>query len=466
MGWNTGITKRIFVFLLALFIVLFLGFPGKIYGFEWIATAGIILFLVFSGINIFSKRWSVIAEKRFINKLFWGSFSIRLIAMFVLLAISYKTWNMFYIVGARDEMVYFRVATEAVEILKESTLSDAYLHITTSFKFDISDTGFSTFLMFPVFIFGVSPVTIKIFLCLIGSIVVVRGYKLAMLLFEEPAARLAGILLALYPISWFYSAIMLKESIMVLLMVEAIIFIIKTQRSFKLHFLLKALLAIILLFFFRPATSILLLLAFGFSFFMQYKRKNMILNILLAGIVILIYIYFLKSTGRYDEYYTQYTNVNEFSQERLTFMESVNPFVAMVSSPVFAILSYVSPFPSVVLVPNAGGLPHTEYYYHVAGNIFWIVLAFFSFYGLYYAIRYKSHEMVTIIAFIIGYQFVLLKAMMFSSVRFSYPAKPFLLIMAAYGIYQLKSKKWYPLYLLIALVMIVGWNYIRLKGRG
>ncbi len=270
----------------------------------------------------------------------------------------------------------------------------------------------------------------------------------------------------LYPISWFYSAVMLKEGLMVLMITEAMILSIKLQRSFSVFGLIKVIIIIILLFFFRSAISILLMVVLFFSFFMQYKRKNYILNIFAAVIVITLYVYFLKSTGRYNEYYEQYTNIDEFSQERLTYMESINPFVALVSSPVFAALSYISPFPSVVSVPNAQGLSHSEYYYHVAGNIFWIVLAFFSFYGLYYSIRYNRQEMATLIAFIIGYQFVLLKAMMFTSVRFSYPAKPFLLIMAAYGIYQIKTKKWYPLYLAVAIVLIVGWNYVRLKGRG
>jgi len=465
MGWTSAIAKRIIVFVFGLFAVLYLVFPGKIYGIEWIAGAILIVIMTISGITVFSKSWLINNESHFVYKLFWGSFIIRVIAMLVLLMISYKTWNMFYTVGARDEMVYYRVATEAVDIWKETNVSDAYLHIFSSYKDDISDTGFSTFLMLPIFIFGQSPVIIKIFLCFLGSIIVVRGYKLARMLIEEPAARLAGILLVLYPISWFYSEIMLKESIMVMIMVEAFILFVKIQRSFKLLNMLKALLLIILLFFFRSALSILLLLVLGVTLVMQYKLKNLLINILLAGAIILIYIYFLKSTGRYDEYYAQYTNVDEFTQERLSYMERINPFVALVGSPVFAVLSYISPFPSVVTVPNAGGLTHSEYYYHVAGNIFWIVLAFFSFYGLYYALRYKRREMAVLLAFVIGYQFVLLKAMMFTSVRFSYPAKPFLLILAAYGIYKLKSKKWYPVYLVAAIVLIVGWNYVRLKGR-
>ncbi len=131
-----------------------------------------------------------------------------------------------------------------------------------------------------------------------------------------------------------------------------------------------------LLFFFRSALSILLLLVLVVSFIMQYKAKYVIINVLLAGNIVLIYVYFLKSTGRYDEYYNQYTNIDEFTQERLSYMERINPFVALVGSPVFAVLSYISPFPSVVTVPNAQGLPHSEYYYHIAGNIFWIAWHF------------------------------------------------------------------------------------------
>lgn len=466
MGWTSSIARSIIVFTFILFLVLYIIFPGKIYGFEWLAAAVIIILLIMMGIKILLKNNFNIKDSRFTQKLLWSALIIRVIVMFVLLAISYNTWNMFYTVGARDEMVYYRVASESMKIWDENSMTEAYSHILSSYQNDFADTGFATFLMIIVYIFGQSPVLIKLFLCLLGSLVAVRGYKLAGLLVEKPIARLAGIFLVLYPISWFYSSIILKESLMVLMMIEALINIVKIHTSFKIVSLIKAILYITLLFFFRPAISILLLMVLGFSFFIHMKRKNWLINVILAGVVIIIYLLFLKTTGKYDEYYNQYTNLDEFTEERLSYMESINPFVALLGSPVFAALSYIAPFPSVVLVSNSQGLSHTEYYYHVAGNIFWISLAFFSFYGLYYAIRYKSQEMAILIAFVVGYQFVLLKAMMFTSVRFSYPSKPFLLILAAYGIYKLKRRKWYPIYLLVALVMIVVWNYVRLKGRG
>ncbi len=465
MGWTSSIAQKIIIFIFVLFIVLYLVFPGKIYEIEWIAAAILILILIISGISLLSKNQEA-KESSFIYKLFWSALIIRIIVMFILLAISYKTWNMFYMVGARDEMVYYRVASEAVTVWKDLSLGDAYRHIVSSYKDEISDIGFPIFLMFPIRVFGMTPVVIKIFLCFLGSIVAVRGYVLARLLIEKPAARLAGIFLVLYPVSWFYSAVMLKESLMVLLLIETLIQIVKAQISFKFHYLVKAILLIVLLFFFRSAISILLLIVLGISFFMQNKQKNVIINVILVSTIVIIYLYFLKSTGRYDTYYNQYTDIDEFTQERLSYMESINPFVAVVSSPVFAAMSYISPFPSVVKVPNALGLSHSEYYYHVAGNIFWIVLAFFSFYGLYYSVRFRRKEMAVLLAFVIGYQFVLLKAMMFTSVRISYPVKPILFILAAYGIFHIKSKKWYPVYLVFALIMIAGWNYVRLKGRG
>jgi hypothetical protein len=468
MGWTDSLTKKSFFFLAIFVAAIYIVFPGEIYGPQWILAAVIIFVISISLVKSLSQKWQSPSEKSFINKLFWNSFILRLISMLILLLLSLNTqgWDMLFYVGARDPQKYYRVASEASVILSTIGISDAYQHIYQSYFMDISDTGFSSFLSILIYLFGASPVFINIILCLIGSFVVVRGYKLASLLFEKNVARLAAIFLMLYPISWFYSSVLLKESLMTLLIIEAIIIIIKLQRTFSLMQLVKVLIIIILLFLFRSAISILLVMVLLFSSFMQYKRKKFILNILVAVIVLAIYFYFLVSTGRYGEYYNQYTAVEEYSEGRVSYMESINPLVAVAGTPVFAVLAFIAPFPSIVKVPIEGGLSHNEYYYHVAGNLFWIILAFFSFYGLYYAIRYHRQEMAPVWSFIIGYQFILLKAMMFTSVRFSYPAKPFLLILAAYGIYQIKNKKWYPIYLVAVFLMILVWNYVRLKGRG
>lgn len=464
-GWSNHLSRITIWFILILFLLLYLVFWNRTYEIAWMVAAIVIFSSVMNGINSAQKRWILLDISDFRIRLFWIAVFLRLLAMFTLLLISYNTWDSYYIVGSKDEMVYYRVGSEAATILRFNDISAAYNYILSSYKGEISDTGFSTIIMLLITVLGYSPILIKIFLCVIGGITVLRGYKLAGMLIEEPAAKVAGLLLAFYPVSWFYSSIMLKENIMVLLIIESVIMIVRIQKAFTPGLFIKTMLLITSLFFFRSAISILLFMVFGFSVFMQFKRRNVFVNILISILIIIVYIYFLKSTGRFDEYYYQYTNINEFTQERLTFIESINPFVAFLGSPAFAALSYISPFPSVVAVPVSGGLSHSEYYYHVAGNLFWIVLAFFSFYGLYYSVKNKRLDMIALTSFVIGYQFVLLKAMMFTSVRFSYPAKPFLLILAAYGIYHMKNKKWYPVYLFAAAVMIIGWNYVRLKGR-
>jgi len=441
MGWSSSLSQKVILFITILFVALYLFFPSSLYSVEWILSAFLILVMVFNQLNILSSKWNRISEKVFIKWLFGSAFLLRLAFMLVLLWISYSTWDMFYLVGAKDEMVYYRIANEAREIWADFTLFSAFSHISASYRGSISDSGFSTFLLLVMHIIGNTPIVIKTFLCFIGSLTVVRGYKLASFVLERPAARLAAIFLMLYPISWFYSAVMLKEGIMVLMITEVLLQTIKLQKSFRISSLMKTLLLIIIVFFFRSAISILLAIVVGFSLFMQFKRKQLVRNILIGIGILTVYIFFLKSTGKYDDYYEQYTDIDSFTEERLSYMETINPFVAVAGTPVFAMLAFIAPFPSVVSVPVRDGLSHNEYYYHIAGNIFWIVLAFFSIYGVYYAIRYNRLEMAPLWSFIIGYQLVLLKAMMFTSVRYSYPAKPFLLIMAAYGLYRITSKK-------------------------
>ena len=461
-------TKNSIAFVLILLLSMSIIFPGKLYAIEWILVAFIIVFFVFFNIQNFQKRWSNYSDKSFILRLFWVSFAIRAIIMLILLAISYRTWNMFYYVGAMDEMKYYRIASEAVEIFKNSGYSEAYSHILETYRDEISDTGFCTFEAFLMVIFGSKPELFKLINCAIGSYTVVRLYKLASILFEQSVARLSAILLLLFPIAWFFSAVLMKEATMVLLLVETLYLTAKLQRSYKTSTLVKLLLLIIILFFFRSAISILMILVASLSMFMQLKKRRLIVNVLVTALLLGGYLYFLQSTGKAELYYQQYTDTEDFVEQRIITGSKVNPYTAVVNAPAYFGISLFAPFPSIVSVPISFGrdIPHDEYYYHVAGCIVWVVLAFFSLVGLYYAIRFRRQELAPIWIFIIGYQFILIRAILITSVRFTFPAKPFLLLMAAYGIYKLKNKKWFSLYLIAAFIMIVGWNYVRLKGRG
>lgn len=388
--------------------------------------------------------------------------------MLILLLISYSTWNMFYYVGAMDEMKYYRIASEAAEIFRISGVSLAYSHILETYLFEISDTGFCTFQAFLFVLFGYSPILFKLIYCAIGSFTVVRVYKLSLILFDKPVARLSAILYMLFPIAWFFSVVIMKETTMIFLIVEAMYLTIKLQKEYRTSTLFKLLFFIIVIFFFRSAISILLIMGAAFSMLMQAKKRRLVVNILVTVFLLGGYLYFLQSTGKAEKYYEQYTETDEFVEQRFLTGSKVNPYTSVVNAPLYFSISLFAPFPSYVAVPVSFGrdIPHDEYYYHVAGCMVWVILAFFSIYGLYHAIRYRRKELAPIWIFILGYQFVLLRSLLFTSVRFTFPIKPFLFMLAAYGVYQLKSKKWFTLYLIAAFFMIIGWNYVRLKGRG
>lgn len=468
MGWGFSYTSKSIGFVLIVLLSSQLIFQGKLYGIEWLLAAFLICFFVFYNIQSFQNRWSNFSDNTFINRIFWVSFAIRVTVMLILLVISYSTWDMFFYVGAMDEMKYFRIASEAAEIFKASGFSDAYSHILETYLFEISDTGFCTFQAFLFVMFGYSPILFKLIYCIIGSFTVVRVYKLSLLLFEQPAARLSAVLFMLFPIAWFFSAVIMKETTMVFLIVEAIYLTVKLQRSYKTATLLKLLFFIIVLFFFRSAISILLVMGAVFSMFMKVKKRRLVINILVTAILLGGYLYFLQSTGKAEIYYQQYTETDDFVEQRFITGSKVNPYTAVVNAPIYFSISLFAPFPSIVDVPISFGrdIPHDEYYYHAAGCMVWVILAFFSVFGLYHAIRFRWQEMAPILIFIMGYEFVLLRSILFTSVRFTYPIKPFLFMMAAFGIYKLKDKKWFTLYLIAAFFMIIGWNYVRLKGRG
>jgi hypothetical protein len=204
------------------------------------------------------------------------------------------------------------------------------------------------------------------------------------------------------------------------------------------------------------------------SMVMAAKKKKLAVNILVTILLIGGYFYFLQSTGKAEIYYEQYAETDEFVEQRVLAGSGVNPYAAVATAPVYLSISLFAPFPSIIKVPISFGrdIPHDEYYYHVAGCLMWVILSFFSVIGLYHAIRFRRQELAPVWIFILGYQFILYRAILITSVRFSYPVKPLLLMMAAYGIYELKNKKWFTLYLVAAFCMIAGWNYVRLMGRG
>ena len=75
---------------------------------------------------------------------------------------------------------------------------------------------------------------------------------------------------------------------------------------------------------------------------------------------------------------------------------------------------------------------------------------------------------ILIISFLLSYLVVLASSGFALSGRFHLPVIPFLLVFAGYGITQMNNKniKYYVPYLIVISLVIIGWNWFKLAGRG
>jgi hypothetical protein len=144
--------------------------------------------------------------------------------------------------------------------------------------------------------------------------------------------------------------------------------------------------------------------------------------------------------------------------------EAGNRLARYGSRAVFLPAMVVAPFPTMV---NVAGQENSMM---INGSVFvHNVYAFFVIMGIFSIYRKKIVTYhILILALLGSYLFVLASSGFALSERFHVPAVPFLLILAGYGITQLNKRytALYIPYLIVIAVIIIGWNWFKLAGRG
>jgi hypothetical protein len=131
---------------------------------------------------------------------------------------------------------------------------------------------------------------------------------------------------------------------------------------------------------------------------------------------------------------------------------------------VFVPFMFVAPFPTLVNISTQEQQMLLSGGYYVR-NIyaFFVILALIILYK-----RKLLRKHVLLITFTFAYLAILARSSYALSERFHMPVVPFLIILSAYGITQinLKNKKYYVPYLIFIAIVIIGWNWFKLAGRG
>lgn len=457
----TSKSIKLFVILLV-FILLGL---GSFLPVLWLIISLIAVGMFFYFSNKLSILWADFTLQQFRKKLFRISLIIRIIWVFFSFILFQAMTGQPYEFHAADSIGYHGEAVWIVDLFHGGQLSQYWDYIGSNY----SDMGYPLYLSSIYLISWKSILVARIIKAILGAYTVVLMYRIAARNFGESAGRLAGIIGMLLPNLIYYCGLHTKETELVFLTVAFInqAEILIHSRKYHLKNIFLTLLLGLSLFLFRTvlgASAIVsLLIAFVFSSkrIISLNRKIVSLLWILSALAIFSGSVIFAEVNKYWEARTanlqsQMTNFSE--------REQGNTLAAYGKSAIFVPLIVVAPFPTLVNIEGQ------ENHMMLAGAYYTRnIYAFFIIIALFWLIqkgRFKNHLPLLLLTG--TYLFILSMSGFALSERFHMPVLPFLAILAAFGITQMnrRNKRYFVPYLIIISIIIIGWNWFKLAGRG
>lgn len=431
---------------------------------EWIlfGVGEVLLFFVFS--NRFTKRWASLSPAAYLKNLLWISIGIRLVwVLFSYVYFTLMTGQPFEF-ETGDAIGYHGEAIWLSGLLEDGKFDIYKTYIGSNY----SDMGYPFYLGLLYYVLGDGILFPRLIKALLGAFTCVLVYKLGRNNFGESTGRMAGIFTMLLPNMIYYCGLHVKETEMVFVTVAFVYAADTLLRSKYFDFKILLLTALLgaALFFFRTVLAVSALGSLGVAVLFVSRRisnlnKKIVLSIcmIMAGTLIFL--------GPFNEIIMGYIRTGDQNlasqMDNFASREGGNALAKYGSRGIFLPFMLITPFPTLVNTnqPNAMML---------SGAVFTRnVYAFFVFMGLVVLVRkqlWRQH--VLLLSVLFSYLFILASSGFALSERFHMPIVPFLLILAAFGVSQMnvKNKKYFVPYLFLISVVIIGWNWFKMTGRG
>ncbi len=432
---------------------------------QWLFFSVLSVFLFFYYTSYLTKKWAKYSEVIFKKKLFKIALVIRIVTVTILyFYFQYVNGDSFEF-HAGDALGYHNEAIWAVELFKAGEIDVYFDYLKNRF----SDSGYSLYLSFVYLLFFKSLFLVRILKALIGAYTCVLIYKVAVRNFGKEAGRISGIITMLLPNLIYYCAIHVKETEMTFLIVafvERADFLIRSKKN-KFKDILSVSLLNVLLFAFRTLLGVSAFISlYGALLFTSKKVGKRSRRVLTGFWIVAIVFIFLseKITNEIAEYWEQRNSNLSAQMHHFSTRKGANELAEYGSAALFAPIILFAPFPTLTNIEGQENQMMLAGAYYTR-NIY----AFFVLVGLF--LMYKRKEIrkhILLISFVFVYLGVLANTGFALSERFHLPAVPFLLIFAAYGITQMnkKNKKYFVPYLIFISLVIIGWNWFKLAGRG
>lgn len=451
--------------------VIFVGVLYFGYFMPWYwALMGFLEVILFYWLSTYwEKKWNYILPVQFEKKLFGVTLLFRFIWIIGYYLFTTSVWHTPWeqpIGVTMDSTGYFAEGQWIKEMITQGDLFPYFIYLQSR---SISDSGYPVFLALWSFLTGDNIFLTRIPNAFFDAWTVVLTYRISKRNFGDKVARLSALFTLLIPMLSFYSAVTMKESLMLMLSIWAIDrgdFIIR-ERQFKSWNLLAFAVLVVSVTLFRTALAWVIVLSFLCALVFSSER---ILN-RSRRVALLFIVVFVGATfygGRIMEQGEELLEQAESTGANFEYRanrKGGNALVANLSKAFLAPLLITLPFPTMVEIEgqNIQQLQNGGYYLK---NI----LSFFCIFALFSLLPKKRwNRNVMIIAFFIGYLMALGMSSFAQSGRFHHPVLPIEMIFGAYGISQIhnyKQAKWFDFFLLFEFCIIIFWNWFKLRGRG
>lgn len=408
----------------------------------------------------------------FYKKIFWISFIYRIFIILVIYLILQKIGSGDIGIEEYDTVFYDNFARDLAYYYKNGF---SFADVKSFFNLEFDDKGYIFILSLIYFIFD-NILFAKLLQGLVDSISVILVAKITTNIFNERIGKTAGSIAAIFLPMIVIASLHTKEVFMIFFLLLAIYYSTKlVKKNFNLKYVSIIIISIIVIFSLRIIIGFFLFISIIYYIFINYN-KSFTSKILSPFIFITIFIFsinyfgidkpILEKIGGYFGY--DVSDEIKIGGRSVVEIESKGQNYAKYAYGVVTVPQVIiTPYPSFVRT-NIKMYDTTMQWYFTAGLFLWSFLSFYAFIGIYYAIKYKFKESSIIFIILILYIIVLVISLYITSIRFNIPKLVLLIIFSAVGMhYPLKRPKNYFLYYSITIcIIIIGWNYIKLAGRG
>lgn len=470
-NWVVG-KSIVFFFIAFIACTVVWGYPME---FELALLSSLSVVLFFYGTRTASQEWAMKKERVFVRNVFLLGLAVRVLwVLYCYFFFNPAHYGTTY--GEQADVEWYMPFGEAIAEWIKDEHRMPFSKLMDIWGSAIDDVGYPTWLaIISIIIPGESDVFIPFVIkCIVSAYCAVCIYHVAKRHFGDGTAHIAALFVALNPNMIYWCGNMFKESEMVFLCCLCVDLADRTLSSGrKLSFrgLLPALLAGVVLFFFRSALAVVIFMAMFAHIVMASKRVMSYGKKIIAGVLVGVTLFI--SIGDQLQSQTQYfvesaqSDAQKENMEWRTRREGGNEFAKYAGKAVFAPLIFTIPFPTFNVSLESQILQRQL----SGGNYIKNIFSFFVILVMIMMLtsgEWRRH--VFILAYTLGYLASLALSSFAQSSRFHMPIWPFMMLFAAYGMQVTKTnpktKKWFSIVLVVEVFACLAWNWFKLAGRG